>query len=104
MALCAGGLSWWPPGVAFVSLFAVLASIAVPTPRLNRLVNRVALLAVRAFKVHGAHFWAVLGQVFNYTVYHDQVLTQIRKRYRAIPASLPQRGGDFCAPYFPEHR
>jgi hypothetical protein len=46
----------------------------------------------------------VLGQGFNYAVYHDQVLTQIRDRYYAIPAWLPQQGCDFCARYFPEPR
>jgi 4-amino-4-deoxy-L-arabinose transferase-like glycosyltransferase len=59
---------------------------------------------VRAFEALGAHYWAVLGQGFNYSVYHDQVLTQIRDRYYAIPAWLPQQGCDFCARYFPESR
>ena len=57
---------------------------------------------IREFEVYGARYWIVLGQGFNYPVYHDKVLTRIRDRFYRIPAWLPQRGCGFCERYFPE--
>lgn len=56
----------------------------------------------REFELHGTPFWLVLGQGFNYAVYHDKVLTRIRDRYYRIPSGLPQRGCEFCERYFPD--
>ena len=58
-------------------------------------------IELKAFALHGAQFHLVLGQGFKYPVYHDKVLTKIRDRFYRIPASLPQRGCEFCERYFP---
>lgn len=55
---------------------------------------------VKEFEVSGARFWIVLGQGFNYSAYHDRVLTRVRERFYRIPSWLPQYGCDFCARYF----
>lgn len=57
---------------------------------------------LREFDLYGARYYLVLGQRFNYAVYHERVLRRIRERYYRIPAWLPQRGCEFCARYFPE--
>jgi hypothetical protein len=56
------------------------------------------------FVVQGVRFYLVLGQGFNYAVYHEKVLTRIRDRSYRIPAWLPQRGCEFSERYFPEMR
>jgi hypothetical protein len=56
---------------------------------------------VQAFDIRGAHFWRVLGRGFNFAAYRDAVLTQVRRRYYAIPRWLPQGGCYFCERYFP---
>ncbi|MEI7612298.1 MAG: glycosyltransferase family 39 protein [Betaproteobacteria bacterium] len=56
------------------------------------------------FELYGAHYWIVLGQGFNYPVYHDRVLTRIRERFYRIPSWLPQQGCGFCERYFPEDK
>ena len=56
----------------------------------------------REFAVDGSRFYLVLGQGFNYAVYHEKVLTRIRERFYRIPAWLPQRGCEFCERYFPD--
>jgi 4-amino-4-deoxy-L-arabinose transferase-like glycosyltransferase len=56
----------------------------------------------REFELHGARYYIVLGQGFNYAVYHERVLRRIRDRFYRMPAWLPQRGCDFCERYFPE--
>jgi hypothetical protein len=58
----------------------------------------------REFELHGAHYFLVLGQGFNYAVYHERVLSRIRDRFYRIPAWLPQRGCAFCEHYFPGTR
>lgn len=63
------------------------------------LFDRVEL---RQIELHGARYFLVLGQGFNYAAYHDTVLTRVRDRFYRIPAWLPQRGCDFCERYFPE--
>lgn len=57
---------------------------------------------VRAFTLHGVRFSVVLGQGFDYAVYHERVLKRVRERFYRIPAWLPQRGCEFCERYFPE--
>ncbi len=59
-------------------------------------------LDIREFELHGAHYWIVLGQGFNYPVYHARVLARIRERFYRIPDWLPQQGCGFCERYFPE--
>lgn len=54
----------------------------------------------REFDVDGSRFYMVLGQGFNYAMYHEKVLTRIRERFYRIPAWLPQRGCEFCERYF----
>lgn len=56
----------------------------------------------REFELHGARYYLVLGQGFNYAVYHERVLRRIRERFYRVPALLPQRGCEFCERYFPE--
>ena len=55
------------------------------------------------FEVQGVRLYLVLGQGFNYAVYHEKMLTRIRRRFYRIPAWLPQRGCEFSERYFPEH-
>lgn len=54
------------------------------------------------FVVQGVRLYLVLGQGFNYAVYHEKVLTRIRQSFYRIPAWLPQRGCEFSERYFPE--
>lgn len=56
---------------------------------------------VKQFTRRGAHFWIVLGRGFDYPAYRDEVLTQARDRYYALPAWLPQTACYFCDRYFP---
>jgi 4-amino-4-deoxy-L-arabinose transferase-like glycosyltransferase len=56
------------------------------------------------FELHGTQFNLVLGQGFNYAVYHERILRNIRDRYYRIPAWLPQRGCEFCERYFPAEK
>jgi len=55
----------------------------------------------RDFDLHGVRYYLVLGQGFDYAVYHDRVLRRIRERFYRIPAWLPQRGCELCERYFP---
>jgi len=57
---------------------------------------------LRNFELYGARYWLVLGQGFNYSAYHERVLTRIRQRFYRIPEWLPQRGCGFCERYFPD--
>jgi len=56
------------------------------------------------FELHGARYYLVLGQGFNFAVYHERVLRRIRDRFYRIPPWLPQRGCTFCERYFPEEK
>lgn len=56
----------------------------------------------REFELHDVTYSLVLGQGFNYPVYHEKVLTRIRERFYRIPVWLPQRGCEFCERYFPD--
>jgi 4-amino-4-deoxy-L-arabinose transferase-like glycosyltransferase len=52
-------------------------------------------MEIKQLAVDEAVFYIVLGRGFNYTRYHDTVLTQIRDQYYAIPAYLPLAKGTF---------
>jgi hypothetical protein len=55
----------------------------------------------KTFEVHGAKFYLVLGRGFDYAVYRDRILADVKRRYYALPAFLPQKGCYFCDRYFP---
>lgn len=55
----------------------------------------------REFELQGARYYLLLGQGFNYAVYHERVLRRVRDRFYRMPAWLPQRGCAFCERYFP---
>lgn len=57
---------------------------------------------LQEIKLHGAHFYRVLGQGFNYAAYHERVLRRVGERFYRLPAWLPQRKCEFCERYFPE--
>ena len=56
----------------------------------------------REIVIDGTRFHLIIGQGFNYAVYHENVLTRIRQRFYRIPTWLPQRGCEFTERYFPE--
>jgi hypothetical protein len=56
---------------------------------------------VRRIELRGASFHIVLGRGFDYPVYRDIVLAQVRDKYYAIPAWLPKGPCYFCEQYFP---
>lgn len=56
---------------------------------------------VRRVELRGASFHIVLGRGFDYPVYRDIVLAQVRDKYYAIPAWLPKGPCYFCEQYFP---
>lgn len=56
----------------------------------------------REFVVDGTRFYLVVGEGFDYAVYHAKVLTAIRDHYYRLPSWLPQRGCEFCERYFPD--
>ncbi len=51
--------------------------------------------------LHGAKFYLVLGQGFDYASYRDQVLRRVKEKYYAVPAWLPMGACYFCERYFP---
>ena len=59
-------------------------------------------VAVSEFDLHGARFYRVLGQGFNYAVYRDRVLRRVRERFYRLPAWLPEGDCAFCQRYFSE--
>lgn len=58
-------------------------------------------IEMQTIEVRGATFYLVLGRGFRYAAYRDEVLTQIRQRYYAVPNWLPQTACYFCDRYFP---
>ena len=82
----------------------ILQKGAKRAPDLAEFAPYFARVESRTFDLHGARFDVVLGQGFNYAVYHDKVLKSVRDRYYRIPAWLPQRGCEFCERYFPDER
>lgn len=69
-------------------------------PSLAEYAPYFAQLEQREFELHGARFYLVLGQDFNYAAYHAHVLSRIKERFYRMPAWLPQRGCEFCERYF----
>jgi len=55
----------------------------------------------RQFELHGATFYLVLGQAFDYPGYRERVLRPLRDRYYRIPSYLPLGHCYFCERYFP---
>ncbi len=51
--------------------------------------------------LHGATMYLVLGYDFDYEMYRDVVLKQIKDKYYRIPAFLPHAPCYFCEKYFP---
>lgn len=58
-------------------------------------------VTVDTFDVRGARFWRVKGEGFNYLAYREGVLANVKRKYYAIPAWLPQTACFFCDRYFP---
>jgi len=56
----------------------------------------------RQFVLHGATFYLVLGQAFDYPSYRERVLRPLRDRYYRIPSYLPVGHCYFCERYFPD--
>jgi len=56
----------------------------------------------RQFDLHGATFYLVLGQGFDYPRYREGVLRPLRDRYYRIPSYLPLGHCYFCERYFPD--
>lgn len=79
----------------------ILLKGARNAPKASDYVHYFEQVEIRQFELHGAQFHLVLGQGFNYAVYHDKVLREVRDRFYRIPAWLPQRGCEFCERYFP---
>lgn len=61
-----------------------------------------AKVEFRQFELHGATFYLVLGDTFDYPRYREQVLRPLRDRYYRIPSYLPLGHCYFCERYFPD--
>jgi len=61
-----------------------------------------AKVEFREFELHGASFYLVLGEGFDYPRYREQVLRPLRDRYYRIPSYLPLGHCYFCERYFPD--
>ncbi len=61
-----------------------------------------AKVELRQFELHGASFYVVLGQAFDYPRYRERVLRPLRDRYYRIPSYLPLGHCYFCERYFPD--
>lgn len=61
-----------------------------------------ASVETRQFELHGANFYLVLGQGFDYPKYREQVLRPLRDRYYRMPRYLPLGHCYFCERYFPD--
>ncbi len=58
-------------------------------------------VSYQSFEVEGARFYLVLGRGFRYEPYRERVLTELRRRFYAVPSWLPMRACYFCDRYFP---
>ena len=56
----------------------------------------------RQVNVRGVDFHLIEGHGFRYEPYRDAILDEIRRRWYALPAWLPQGPCYFCDRYFPE--
>ncbi|WP_153116799.1 glycosyltransferase family 39 protein [Rhodocyclus tenuis] len=72
-------------------------------PKLDEYAPYFAQVEQRQFELHGARYYLVLGEGFNYAAYRDGVLARVRERFYQRPAWLPQRPGscEFCSHNFP---
>jgi hypothetical protein len=61
-----------------------------------------AKVELRQFELHGATFYLVLGQGFDYPRYREGVLRPLRERYYRMPSYLPLGHCYFCERYFPD--
>lgn len=61
-----------------------------------------AKVELRQFELHGASYYLVLGQAFDYPAYRERVLRPLRDRYYRIPSYLPLGHCYFCERYFPD--
>jgi len=61
-----------------------------------------AKVEFRRFELHGATFYLVLGQAFDYPSYRERVLRPLRDRYYRIPSYLPLGHCYFYERYFPD--
>jgi hypothetical protein len=59
-----------------------------------------ATVEARQFDLHGATFYLVLGQGFDYPKYREQVLRPLREHYYKMPSYLPRGHCYFCERYF----
>ena len=59
-------------------------------------------LRADSFELRGARFWRVEGEGFDYPAYRAGVLAEVRRKYYALPAWLPQTACYMCDRYFPE--
>ncbi len=57
---------------------------------------------IKNFNLKGAVFHFVLGKKFNYEVYRDVVLEEIKKKYYSIPDYFPCKSSYFYEKYFPK--
>ena len=76
--------------------------IRTSSPEGNDYASYFKHVEFREFDIDGSRFYLVIGQGFNYAVYHEKMLTRIRDRFYRMPAWLPQRGCVFCERYFPD--
>ena len=56
-------------------------------------------VAIKPIEVHGAQFWLVDGDNFNYPAFRATVLQEAIDHYYKIPAWLPKGGCPFCERY-----
>jgi hypothetical protein len=61
-----------------------------------------AKVEFRQFELHGATYYLVLGETFDYPGYRREVLRPLRDRYYRIPSYLPIGHCFFCERYFPD--
>ena len=61
-----------------------------------------AKVEYRSFQLHGATFYLVLGQHFDYPKYREGVLRPLRDKYYRIPSYLPLGHCYICERYFPD--
>lgn len=61
-----------------------------------------AATELQVIEVHGVSYYRMIGRNFNFELYRQKVLTEIRDRYYQIPRWLPTGRCEFHEAYFPE--
>lgn len=79
-----------------------IAILLKSEPDLMQYVLYFHSVETKSFTLHDATYYLVLGYGFDYAVYRDTVLKQIKDKYYRIPAYLPHAPCYFCEKYFPE--